>query len=70
MKSYVGHAFHAEVAGENVWSVKINAKPRQFYNIDRSQQAICTQDLLEVSQNPPRRLSAQQLSRCPPLSFA
>ena len=48
MKSYVGHCFHAEVAGETVWSVKVNAKQRQFYNIDRSQKAVCTQDLLEA----------------------
>ena len=48
MKTYVGHSFHAEVAGENVWSCTINTKPRQLYNIDRSQQAECHLDLLEV----------------------
>jgi hypothetical protein len=48
MKSYVGHCFHAEVAGETVWSVKMNAKQRQAYNINRSQKAVCTQDLLKA----------------------
>eukprot|EP01045_Picozoa_sp_COSAG04_P018489 COSAG04_NODE_1713_length_5822_cov_50.309977_5_plen_207_part_00 len=30
MKSYVGHAFHAELAGERVWSQKLNDKTRQW----------------------------------------
>jgi hypothetical protein len=36
MKSYVGHAFHAELAGERVWACVLNSKPKQFYNVDRA----------------------------------
>ena len=45
MKSYVGHAFHAELAGEMVWGQKLNDKTRQWYTIDRSQKQETTQDL-------------------------
>lgn len=45
MKSYVGHAFHAELAGERVWGAVLNGKPKQFYNVDRSQVDTTTQDL-------------------------
>ncbi len=45
MKSYVGHAFHAELAGEMVWGQKLNDKARQWYTIDRSQKQETTQDL-------------------------